>query len=121
MSGAKKSSTNLEAIKAQLLERKKELEEELAALSAERVGEGEVQDIGDQALSSTMERLRISLQDTEFNEYQRIIKALEMVENGTYGICVDCEQPIAAKRLELYPNAMRCLVCQEEFEERQGT
>ncbi len=76
-----------------------------------------MQDPGDQALTSTMESLRSSLQDTRIDEFNRIVKALKMIDEGTYGICVDCELPISEKRLKLYPDATRCLACQEAFEE----
>jgi len=61
--------------------------------------------------------LRNSLQDTEFEEYNRIVKALQMIEEGSYGMCVDCSKVISEKRLESYPDATRCVVCQELFEE----
>ncbi len=76
----------------------------------------QVQDTGDQALSSVMETLRNSLQDAEYQEYTRIIKALQAIKNGTYGICADCGEPIAEKRLKHNPHATRCIACQETFE-----
>jgi len=97
--------------------RKQELEEQLTNLSTEQVSDGQVQDLGDQALSSVMESLRASLQDAEVDEYRRIAKALDMVDNGTYGICEDCGESISEKRLSLFPNALRCLLCQEVAEE----
>ena len=77
----------------------------------------QVQDPGDQAATSTMEALQVSLQDAEVGEYNRIVDALAKIENGTYGICVDCDNAIAEKRLKSYPNASRCVGCQELFEE----
>lgn len=112
-----KSSINVSQIKNQLIERKKELEQELGELYKPDIAAADVQDVGDQALSASMETLKISLQDAELEEYNRIIKALQMIEDGTYGICVDCSQPISEKRLKLYPNATRCLKCQELLEE----
>lgn len=109
----------LEAVKHTLLLRKLELEEKLTQMSKEKFSDDQVQDPGDQALSSTMEALRSSLQDTEINEYNHILKALEKIDDGTYGICVDCGQEIAEKRLKSYPNAARCLVCQEAFEDTE--
>lgn len=109
----------LEAIKTELLGRKHELEEKLIELSRERVTDDQVQDPGDQALSSTMESLRTSLQTAETEEYQRIVRALEKIDQGTYGICIDCNEPISEKRLRSYPNAARCLVCQEQFEDKE--
>lgn len=108
---------NLEAIKKTLLQRKQELEKELIRLSQEKFSDDQVQDPGDQALSSTMEMLNTSLQDTEREEYKRIEQALEKIEDGTYGICIDCGQNISEKRLSSFPNAARCLSCQEAFEE----
>lgn len=109
----------LNSAKKQLLERKQELEELLAELYSDK-GEIEVgKDVGDQIQSLSLENLKISLQDTEIEEYNRIQKALEMIEEGSYGICIDCGEPVPAKRLKLYPNATRCLVCQEKFEEQR--
>ncbi len=84
---------------------------------SEKFSDDQVQDPGDQALTSTMESLRSSIQDTRIDEFNRIVKALKMIEDGVYGICVDCELPISERRLKLYPDATRCLACQEAFEE----
>jgi len=107
-------------IKDELLERKLELEEILIRLYKEKFSDGQVQDFGDQALSSTMEALQSSLQDSRLEEYNRIIKALAMIEDGSYGICIDCHGPISDKRLKSYPNATRCIACQEAYEEDIG-
>jgi DnaK suppressor protein len=44
--------------------------------------------------------------------------ALKRIENGTYGQCVDCGQPIPEKRLEALPWAARCVKDEERLEER---
>lgn len=110
---------DLKKIKASLLERKNELEELLHKLSTEKVSDDQVQDPGDQALTATMENLKTSLQDTDFQEYKRIEQALKKIEDGTYGICIDCGGEISEKRLKWYPNAARCLSCQEAFEDKR--
>ena len=104
-------------VKQELIDRRQELQEELMRLYKEKFSD-EVQDLGDQALTSTMELLSSSLQDSRVEEYNRIVKALDMIEDGTYGICIDCHEPISEKRLKSYPNAARCILCQELFEER---
>ena len=109
---------DLAHIKKKLLDRKRYLEEELTRLSREKVTDDQVQDPGDQAMTSTLEELNISFHNNERNEYTVILKALEMIDQGTYGVCTECNQPIAEKRLHMYPNATRCLVCQEAFEEK---
>jgi DnaK suppressor protein len=111
---------DLQKIKDQLLERKRELEAKLTALSKEQLSDGQVQDPGDQALASTMEALRMSLQGTEVEEYRRIVSALSKVEDGHYGQCTDCGNNIAEKRLQSFPDTTRCLSCQEIFEGQAG-
>ena len=39
-------------------------------------------------------------------------RALEAIEAGTYGICVDCGGEIPAGRLDALPDAERCVDCQ---------
>lgn len=113
----RKSPKELQEIKKELTTRKIELEQDLVQSYSEKFSDDQVQDPGDQALTSTMESLRSSIQDTRIDEFNRIVKALKMIEEGTYGICADCELPISEKRLKLYPDATRCLACQEAFEE----
>jgi len=44
---------------------------------------------------------------------QGIESALERLKAGTYGVCVDCGEPIAVARLRALPFAERCRDCQE--------
>ncbi len=48
-------------------------------------------------------------------------RALEMIKEGTYGICTDCGQPIQKKRLELVPTARLCTACKIKEEQRRAT
>lgn len=52
-------------------------------------------------------------------ELTEVDAALERVREGTYGVCVDCDEPIAPARLLAYPTARRCISCQEAFEIRR--
>jgi DnaK suppressor protein len=45
-----------------------------------------------------------------------IEEALDAIENGDYGICAECGEPINAKRLLLMPFALLCVRCQSEIE-----
>lgn len=40
--------------------------------------------------------------------------ALQRVEDGTYGTCGDCQQPIPEERLLAVPTATRCVPCKEK-------
>lgn len=111
-------SRDLHKVRQALVERRDQIEAQLHRLSTEKVSDDQVQDPGDEALSSTMENLRNSLQDTELLEYKRILQAIDKIDDGSYGVCVDCEGEISEKRLNFYPNAARCLACQELYEDR---
>ncbi|MFC1842669.1 TraR/DksA family transcriptional regulator [Candidatus Dependentiae bacterium] len=116
------SSKDIKKIKKDLVKRKEELEEQLAQIHEDQSTPQDItgQDVGDQTISSIIENLRNTLQDTELGEYKRVVTALEKIEEGTYGTCIDCSKDIGQKRLKSYPNADRCVVCQEAFEESGG-
>ncbi len=44
-------------------------------------------------------------------EIQQIRLALLRIENGTYGTCAVCGEPIGAERLKARPIATRCIKC----------
>ena len=44
-------------------------------------------------------------------EIRRIDAALERLENGEYGWCVECGEAIEARRLEIDPATPRCAGC----------
>jgi len=52
---------------------------------------------------------------------KEINAALERVNDGTFGYCQECEEPIPAKRLDAVPWARRCVSCQEEAERSQSS
>lgn len=46
----------------------------------------------------------------------KITEALRKIDNGTYGLCEDCEEEIAQKRLLLRPYCNTCISCAEQRE-----
>ena len=46
----------------------------------------------------------------------QVVAALQRIEDGSYGCCVECGQAIPAARLEVRPEAARCIVDQEKAE-----
>ena len=47
-----------------------------------------------------------------------ITAALQRIDNGDYGICIDCNEPIAAQRLVFDPTVMRCIDCASKREQK---
>lgn len=56
-------------------------------------------------------------------ELDRIAAALRRIDDGTYGICEDCDGPIGLARLQAFPTARLCIECKELHERgmRSGT
>lgn len=52
-------------------------------------------------------------------ELAKISAALQRMEAGDYGICVECGLEINAGRLEVYPYAVECIECAEFGERRR--
>ncbi|MCI5969031.1 RNA polymerase-binding protein DksA [Helicobacter sp.] len=49
-------------------------------------------------------------------ELKYIDSALTKIEQGVYGICEMCDEPIAKERLKAKPHAKYCIVCREIVE-----
>jgi RNA polymerase-binding protein DksA len=69
---------------------------------------------GSQAAAAThvFEQQRdLALRDRSRTELHRVENALRKLENGTYGTCETCGDPIAPERLEAIPWAPTCIDC----------
>lgn len=104
---------NMQTVREILINTRDELALKLREMATEQFSDGQVQDPADQAITSTMELLQSSLQDSELSRYQRIVRAIAKIDDGTYGICTDCGNDISEKRLVSFPDASRCIVCEE--------
>ncbi len=61
---------------------------------------------------ATEERSELLAQiDVARNRVRQIDEALEQMDEGTYGVCERCGQPIQAERLEVRPLSVRCIEC----------
>lgn len=55
---------------------------------------------------------RLSIEKSLEKILHSTVKALEKIENGTYGICEQCGKEIQAERLKAFPAASYCMKCQ---------
>lgn len=53
----------------------------------------------------------------------KINAAMRKINDGTFGICEDCEEPIGEKRLKAIPDSILCISCAEikELKEKTGS
>tara|TARA_B100001113_G_C21105428_1_gene620668 strand:- start:180 stop:572 length:393 start_codon:yes stop_codon:yes gene_type:complete len=49
----------------------------------------------------------------ESNYYKHLTKALERINDGTFGVCKICEELIPEERMMEVPNATKCVQCKE--------
>jgi len=79
-------------------------------------------DLADEADLTSVERSQgivFTLREKEQKTLAEIDEALQRMDEGTYGLCEECEDDIGAKRLEIYPTARLCITHQEEEEKKK--
>ncbi|MFH0938494.1 MAG: TraR/DksA family transcriptional regulator [Planctomycetota bacterium] len=76
-------------------------------------------DTFDMASDSADGDLSLRLAESETAEAGEIKRAIEKINNGTYGLCETCNKPISAERLQFRSFATLCIKCQELSEIRK--
>lgn len=118
---------SLGTIRKRLMEQREELEHQLAAIEESATGlsqsemSGEVsydEDFAD-AGSFTFEREKeFSIANNVTDLRSKTDRALHRIEEGSYGICESCGQPIEPARLKALPHVTLCLKCKKAEERR---
>ena len=70
-------------------------------------------DLADQATGNNEVHIQLKLKQTDAKILQAIEEALWRIEQGTYGVCRDCGEPVAAARLNAIPWTRVCITCKE--------
>jgi DnaK suppressor protein len=105
---------DLDAIGAQLRERKRELDARIGEFAkapergtllgfGKRIGDGTTEAITRITEAGVGTTLEVTAAKVE--------RALEKIDEGTYGRCDSCGQPIAPRRLEAVPESTLCVQC----------
>ena len=76
-------------------------------------------DIADRASSETDRSLELRTRDRARKLISKIEEALERIEKGSYGYCIETDEPISIKRLEARPIATLSLEAQEYHEKME--
>jgi DnaK suppressor protein len=75
-----------------------------------------VRDLEDESFADLIVDVGLAEIDRDLDELRAIDAALLRVADGSYGDCAVCDKPIDPKRLEISPQALRCIDCQTIFE-----
>ncbi|MDQ3266356.1 MAG: TraR/DksA C4-type zinc finger protein [Myxococcota bacterium] len=73
----------------------------------------------DLASSEYTQSMVFRLRDREKFLLKKIEKAIARIDDGTFGICERCEEPISPKRLDARPVTTLCIRCKEEQEKKE--
>jgi len=79
--------------------------------------EGGTQDLADKASSSYTKEFLYSLSNTERTILEQVERAIDRMDEGEYGTCMECAEKISKKRLDAVPWARFCVPCQERIEQ----
>jgi RNA polymerase-binding protein DksA len=89
-----------------------ELEAELSISLEDSSGESPYDQHMAETAGATLDReIDLSLQDNARGTLAQVDRALEKLEEGTYGICDKCGKPIGEGRLEIAPYSALCVDC----------
>ena len=75
-----------------------------------------VRELEDESFADLIVDVGLAEIDRDLDELRAIDAALLRVADGSYGVCAACDRPIDVKRLNLTPQALRCIDCQTIFE-----
>mgnify|MGYP000633825116 CR=1 FL=1 len=73
-------------------------------------------DVGDESVVRVLADLNLATLDRHVQELQDIEAAFQRFRTNQYGTCADCSCEIGFDRLQAYPTAKRCLMCQQQHE-----
>ena len=109
--------TSIEADVAQLREEIRVAEADLVGLMRD-AGDGAGDDQADAGAKTFEREQEISVANNAREMLMQNLHALERLDDGTYGICESCGNPIGKLRLQAAPRATLCMPCKTKQERR---
>jgi len=112
---------NIRELEKRLRDKERELLADIARTESEaresRVAE--VEDPADGSISSESKESLLQQTTFDWNVFTQVRDALQRIENGAYGKCVDCGRRIEAARLESLPWTPYCLADEERRDQER--
>jgi DnaK suppressor protein len=118
------TAAELKAIRTEIAADLARLKKELAEVEAEMddliadSGEGAGDDQADSGTKTFEREHEMSLVINARDMVLQTERALERIENKTYGNCEECGSPIGKARLQVFPRATLCMICKQKEERR---
>lgn len=106
--------------KTQLEQMKEEINADAErTLSEMTTQNGNIPDPNDRATIESDRNFELRIRDRERKLMNKVEQALTRIDDGSFGICDDCGEDIADKRLEARPVAKFCIECKTKQEQRE--
>jgi RNA polymerase-binding transcription factor DksA len=118
------TAAELKTVKAEISKDLERLRKELATVEAEMdelisdSGEGAGDDQADSGTKTFEREHEMSLVINARDMVLQTERALERIENKSYGLCEDCGTAIGKARLQVFPRATLCMICKQKEERR---
>lgn len=106
MSNMDKLREQFEARIAELVDQAKEIDAELRETPNPDFEENATEMEDDEVLEG--------LGKVALDEIQQLNLAIQRIDNGIYGDCAECGEPIGKARLKAVPHAIKCMDCIED-------
>jgi DnaK suppressor protein len=118
MTTALASHSLTQRLATRLRQRQEELRQLLQAGAAGELQRGDVQDFKDLAVETIRALVDEATLAHAETELAQVVAALRRLDDGSYGFCLDCGEPIAEARLMALPATPHCVSCQAVHERR---
>jgi len=118
------TNAEIKAVRADISKELERLRKELALVEIEmdeliqESGEGAGDDQADAGTKTFEREHEMSLVINARDMVLQTERALERIDNKTYGNCEECGAPIGKARLQVFPRATLCMLCKQKEERR---
>jgi DnaK suppressor protein len=110
-----------EVLSRMLMDRQAEIRNKRRSLREALPAElAQVKDVEEQSMEDFVLGMDFALMEMESATLRKIDDAILRLQEGRYGICIECDEPIAEARLQALPFADLCRGCQEQVEENRS-
>ena len=112
------NSEEREKHRERLLILRKELAGDVSTLRAEglALGTDGTQDMADEAANTYARQMLLGMSERERAMLREIDAALDRLDDGSFGSCEECGDPIGEARLRVVPHATLCVECKADRE-----
>jgi DnaK suppressor protein len=113
----------LKELREVLLAKRRQLENEVgrSALYEKGLDDDATKDLGDQANTAYTREFQFELGNGDRRLLREVLTALRKLDEGGFGECERCGEPIGERRLEALPFARYCIDCQRRLEREDKT